>query len=140
MKTKQAGHGDQPLAHVRIHEVLALTRLWLDIDAPGPPAAGPARTPAELLQLLETGRCVQWQGWHIKPTPPRRVVLADGSAQWLSGIAALSPRGFVSGQRIDLHWVSQVCERILAIERRIAAQDSLERRDAATLAREREDL
>ncbi len=140
MNSTQSGHGPQPMARVRVREVLALTRLWFDIGAPGPQAASEALTPAELLQLLQTGRSVQWQGWHIKPTPPRRVVLADGLAEWLSGIAALSPRGFVSGQRIDLHWVSQVCERILAIERRIAAQERLEQRDAETLARERDDL
>lgn len=140
MDARQTGHGATPMARTRIHEVLALTRLWLDIDAPGPPAAGRARTPAELLQLLEAGRCVQWQGWHIKPTPPRRVVLADGSVQWLAGIAALSTRGFVSGQRIDLHWVHQVCERILAIEQRVAAHARLEQRDADTLERVRDDL
>lgn len=104
-----------------IGAVLEVTTMWLGLAQAPAVRELPALVAVDVLQGLLQGDAVRWQGWTVRATPSRRIRAADGSDEWTPGVAALCAQGYVSGLRLDEPSAQQVCERILAIESRIAA-------------------
>ena len=131
---------DQPgpvIGPARIGEVLALSRVWLGIANEGRARALTELVPERVLQTLQAGECVQWQGWTLKTLPPRRIGLPMQAPQWAAGILAVSDHGLLSELRIDAECVHRICQRMLDLESRQARKD--EAQDAGCRASELED-
>lgn len=120
---RQALAGDA--AH--ISAVLDVTRMWLGLAQAPTVRELSDLVAVDVLQGLLQGDAVRWQAWTVRATPSRRIRTADGSDEWVPGVAALSAQGYVSGLRVDEASAQQVCERILAIEGRLAAAQLIAR-------------
>lgn len=127
MTAMQSDRQVQDGISARISAVMEVTRMWFGLEQAPAMRELAALVALDALQGLQQGDAVCWQGWTLRATPPRRIRNADGSDEWVPGVAALCAEGYVSGLRIDEPSVQQVCERILAIESRLAAAELIAR-------------
>lgn len=121
MNAMQADRQVQTRLSARASALLEVTSMWLGLGQAPAVRELSALVAADVLQGLLQGDAVQWRGWTLRATPPRRIRNADGSDEWVPGLAALCAQGYVSGLRVDETSAQQVCERILAVESRLAA-------------------
>lgn len=115
----------------RIREIIAVTRVWLGIGEERRVRQLTALAPEEVLRTLQAGEQVQWQGWSIKTTAPRRIGLPRGESEWATGLMAVSAHGLVSELRISPDGVGRICLRIAEMESRQALARLAERPDRA---------
>jgi hypothetical protein len=109
----------------RVSEVIAMTRVWLDIGVAGRLRRLPELAPESVLHALQAGERVRWRGWTLRTLPPRRFGLPMGESAWAAGIMAVSALGLFSELRVDSECVLRLCQRIEAVESRLA-QDPLD--------------
>lgn len=127
MNAMQSDRQVQAGISTRIDAVLEVTRMWLGLGQLPAMRKLADLVVVDVLQGLLQGDAVRWQDWTLRATPSRRIRSADGSDEWVPGVAALCAEGHVSGLRVDEPSVQQVCERILAIESRRAAAELIAR-------------
>ncbi len=106
--------------HTRIIEVIALSRVWLGIAEVSRTRQLSKLAPEQVLQVLQAGESVSWQGWTLKTLPPRRIGLPTQTSEWAAGILALSAYGLLSELRVDAECVHRICRRIQDMEHRQA--------------------
>ena len=123
----------------RIREVIAVTRVWLGVGEERRVRQLAALAPQEVLQVLQAGEQVQWQGWSIKTTAPRRIGLPGGESEWATGLMAVSAHGLVSELRVSADGVGRICLRIAEMESRQALARVAEHRDRTLVEWELED-
>lgn len=139
MSVQKIDHRNQTIDAARIREVLDVTRVWLGIGEVRKVRQLTALAPDEVLHALQAGECAAWQGWSIKTTPPRRIGLPLGQAEWVVGIIAVSAHGFVSGLRVAVECVQRICAEIAEIEDRRTAYHAAGVRNPARFEWEQED-
>ncbi len=125
--------------HTRIVEVIALSRVWLGIAEVSKIRELSELAPERVLQALQAGERVAWQGWTLKTLPPRRIGLPLQTSEWAAGILALSAYGLLSELRVDAECVHRICQRMQDMESRQARARKDEAQDAGCQASELED-
>lgn len=118
MQTIEQGGARSDAAQVRA--VIAVTRVWLGLGDARQVRHLPDLVPDPVLRALQAGERVTWQGWSINATPPRRIGLPQGQAEWVAGVMAVSAYGLVSGLRVAAECVQRLCAEIAEIEARRA--------------------
>jgi hypothetical protein len=115
----------------RIREVIAVTRCWWGIGEGRRLRPLGALAPDEVLQALQAGERVQWQGWSIRTTAPRRIGLPLGESAWAAGILAVSAHGLASELHVSAEGVQRICLRIAQMDGRKARASRAELQDRA---------
>ena len=133
MNDHRSAHGAPAIDPARIRAVIGVSRVWLGIGEDRTVRPLKVLAPQAVLQVLQAGERVAWQGWSIKATPARRIGLARGESEWAVGIVAVSAHGFVSGLRVALECVQRVCAEITKIETRRTACRLADVREAGLL-------
>lgn len=123
----------------RIREVIAVTRGWWGIGEERKLRPLSALAPDAVLQALQAGERVQWQGWSIRTTAPRRIGLPLGESAWAAGIMAVSAYGLASELRVSAEGVHRICRRIAEMDGRQARARRAEQQDRALPEWELED-
>ena len=111
-------HGGPRIDAARVRAVIEVTRVWLGLGDGRKVRHLPALVPDQVLLALQAGERVAWQGWSINTTPPRRIGLPQGQAEWVAGVMAVSAYGLVSGLRVAAECVQRLCAEIAEIEAR----------------------
>lgn len=101
-----------------VRALIALTRAWLDIGDQGQARPLKELVPDGVLQALQAGERVQWQGWMLKTLPPRRIGGPLQAPEWAAGILAVSAHELLSELRVNTECVRRICEHIQERERR----------------------
>lgn len=123
----------------RVREVIAVTRGWWGIGEERKLRRLSALAPDAVLQALQAGEPVQWQGWSIRTTAPRRIGLPLGESAWAAGIMAVSAHGLTSELHVSADGVHRICLRIAEMDSRQARARRAEQQDHALPEWERED-
>lgn len=118
-------YGGPRIDAVRVRAVIDVTRVWLGLGDARKVRHLPALVPELVLLALQAGERVAWQGWSINATPPRRIGLPQGQAEWVAGVMAVSAYGLVSGLRVAADCVQRLCAEIMEIEARRAASPTV---------------
>lgn len=113
----------------RIGEVITVTRGWWGIGEERKLRTLGALAPDDVLQALEAGERVQWQGWSIRTTAPRRIGLPQGESAWATGIMAVSAHGLTSELRVSVEHVQRLCLRMVQMEGRQARARAAEQQE-----------
>ncbi|MFN4352699.1 MAG: hypothetical protein ACK4F6_18020 [Hylemonella sp.] len=125
--------------HTRIVEVIALSRVWLGVAEVSKIRRLSELAPERVLQTLQAGERVSWQGWTLKTLPPRRIGLPRQAPEWAAGILAVSALGLLSELRVDAECVHRICQRMQDMENRHAQACKDAAQDAGCQASELED-
>ena len=139
MSVQKSDQKDRTVDPERIREVVDLTRSWWGVGEDRKLRQLSALAADAVLQALQAGERVQWEGWSIRTTAPRRIVLPLGESEWAAGIIAVSVHGLVSELRLSPDCVRRLCLRIANGPKSRTRTAGSEPRDRSFLESELED-
>lgn len=97
---------------------MALRHVWFGVGDASRPRRLPELSPERVLQALQAGDHVLWQGRTLRTLPPRRIGLSSQAPEWTAGILAVSTQGLLRELRLDAEGVHRLCQRMLNPEER----------------------
>ena len=102
----------------RLRAILAVSRVWLDLEGEGRPRELAELVPAVVLSALLDGARLRWRGWTVRTLPARRAGDIAALGFSVPGILAISALGVCSESQVDAACVQRICRQLQTLEDR----------------------